>query len=268
MEAKKVVVVSGGFDPLHSGHIEYFEAAKNLGDYLIVALNSNEWLINKKGKFFMPYYERHMIISNLKMVDSVIDFEDDIHGSCINALEKVKLSHPNAEIFFCNGGDRNKENIPETIVKGIKCIFSVGGEAKKNSSSWILKDYKYESEDRIWGKFFNLYFEDNVKIKELIINPNKGISYQRHFKRSELWFVKKGECILKVGVDNNNPDNYKNIKLKVEDYILVKTGTWHQVYNTRNTPCHIIEIQFGEHLNESDIERLSFYEHNEESKKL
>lgn len=268
MEPKKVVVVSGGFDPLHSGHIEYFEAAKNLGDYLIVALNSDEWLINKKGKFFMPYYERHMVISSLKMVDSVIDFEDDIYWSCINALEKVKLAYPNSEILFCNGGDRNKENIAEINVKGIKCIFGVGGENKKNSSSWILKDYKYESEDRIWGKFFNLYFEDNTKIKELIIKPNKGISYQRHFKRSELWFVKKGECILKVGLDNKNPDKYENIMLKTEDYIMVKTGTWHQVYNTSDKPCHIIEIQFGEYLNESDIERLSFYEHNEESEKL
>jgi cytidyltransferase-like protein len=61
----KIIIVSGGFDPLHSGHIEYFKSAKKLGDKLIVALNSDEWLINKKGKFFMPFHERKNIVENL-----------------------------------------------------------------------------------------------------------------------------------------------------------------------------------------------------------
>ncbi|MGB1530755.1 MAG: adenylyltransferase/cytidyltransferase family protein, partial [Gammaproteobacteria bacterium] len=76
------MVVSGGFDPIHSGHIEYFKSAKQLGDHLIVALNSDKWLINKKGKFFMPFHERQTIISNLGIVDEVIDFDDDQEGSC------------------------------------------------------------------------------------------------------------------------------------------------------------------------------------------
>ena len=84
----KIVVVSGGFDPIHSGHIAYFKSAKKLGDKLIVALNSDKWLINKKGKFFMPFEERSTIIKNLAMVDEVIDFEDDGNKQCIeiNAL--------------------------------------------------------------------------------------------------------------------------------------------------------------------------------------
>ena len=73
----KIIVVSGGFDPLHSGHIEYFDSAKKLGDHLIVALNSDEWLINKKGKPFMLFKERKILIENLRMVDEVIDFDDD-----------------------------------------------------------------------------------------------------------------------------------------------------------------------------------------------
>ena len=81
----KIIVVSGGFDPIHSGHIEYLKSAKNIGDKLIVALNSDDWLINKKGKFFMPFSERKTIIENLKFVDEVIDFIDDDIGSCINA---------------------------------------------------------------------------------------------------------------------------------------------------------------------------------------
>ena len=95
-----IVVVSGGFDPIHSGHIAYFNSAKKLGDKLIVALNSDDWLINKKDKFFMPFHERKLIIENLAIVDMVIDFEDDTEGSCVNGLEKVKSMYPNNKITF------------------------------------------------------------------------------------------------------------------------------------------------------------------------
>ena len=140
----KIVVVSGGFDPIHSGHIAYFKSAKKLGDKLIVALNSDKWLINKKGKFFMPFEERSIIIKNLAMVDEVIDFEDDEFGSASHALIKIKESYPNDEIIFCNGGDRTKENIPEMQIEDINFEFGVGGEDKKNSSSWILKNFQYD----------------------------------------------------------------------------------------------------------------------------
>ena len=98
-----IVVVSGGFDPIHSGHLAYFKAAKSLGDYLIVALNSDKWLEKKKTKFFMPFHERESIIKNLVMVNEVISFEDDEQGSCCNALEKIKIDYPNDEIIFANG---------------------------------------------------------------------------------------------------------------------------------------------------------------------
>ena len=92
----KIIVVSGGFDPIHSGHIAYFKSAKKLGEKLIVALNSDEWLINKKGKFFMPFEERRAIVENLSCVDLVIEFEDDELGSAKNALIKIK------EMSFCS----------------------------------------------------------------------------------------------------------------------------------------------------------------------
>ena len=105
----KLIVVSGGFDPIHSGHIAYFKAAKDLGDKLIVALNSDEWLENKKGKYFMPFKERKIILESIYYVDEAISFEDDDLGSCINALEKVKRLYPDADIYFANGGDRTKK---------------------------------------------------------------------------------------------------------------------------------------------------------------
>ena len=151
----KIIIVSGGFDPIHSGHIAYFKAAKELGTKLVVALNSDNWLINKKGKFFMPFEERKLIIENLTSVDSVISFKDDDSGSATNALIKVKEIYPNDDIVFANGGDRNQGNIPEMSVDGIDFIFSVGGDDKKNSSSWILKKWQYYHEERLWGSFYN-----------------------------------------------------------------------------------------------------------------
>jgi cytidyltransferase-like protein len=256
----KIVVVSGGFDPIHSGHIEYFKASKLLGDKLIVAVNSDQWLIDKKGKFFMPFNERSNIISNLGVVDQVIDFEDDEHGSCSHGLEKIKNQYPDDEIIFCNGGDRKKDNIPEMQVKGIFFKFSVGGNDKLNSSSTILKDWEFESEERVWGKFYNLFTDKRLKLKELVVEPGKGMSFQRHFKRSEIWFISKGAC--EVNFSDSSPEKAVLKTLATEEVFHVKVGHWHQIINTFDDPCHIIEIQYGEETNEDDIERLSFYENN------
>lgn len=253
----KIIIVSGGFDPIHSGHIDYFNAARDLGDKLIVALNSDNWLTNKKGKHFMPFEERKAIIENLSPVDSVINFEDDNKGSASNALIKVKKMYPNDDIAFANGGDRNIENIPEMSVSGIEFIFSVGGDDKKNSSSWILKKWQYYHEERLWGSFYNLFEEDQVKVKELIVDPGKGMSFQKHFKRSEIWMVSKGSCVVNYSKDD--PDIKKNIQLNKFDHYLVPVGDWHQITNPFDEPCHLIEIQYGEACIEDDIERTEYY---------
>lgn len=253
----KIIIVSGGFDPIHSGHIAYFKAARDLGDKLIVALNSDDWLVNKKGKYFMPFEERKAIIENLLHVDSVIGFEDDDIGSAINALIKIKETYPSHEIAFANGGDRNQGNIPEMSVKGIEFLFSVGGDDKKNSSSWILKKWQYYCEKRLWGEFYNLFEEEQVKVKELIVDPGKGMSFQKHFKRSEIWMVSKGSCVVNYSEDN--PNNKKNIILNKFDHYLVPLGQWHQITNPYDSPCHLIEIQYGEACVEDDIERTEYY---------
>lgn len=253
----KIVIVSGGFDPIHSGHIAYFKAAKELGDKLVVALNSDEWLIKKKGKFFMPFEERKVIIQNLTSVDYVMDFQDDELGSAKNALTKVKDIYPNDKIIFANGGDRNQGNIPEMSVENVEFKFSVGGDDKKNSSSWILKKWQYYFEERIWGSFYNLFEEDQVKVKELIVDPGKGMSFQKHFKRSEIWMVSKGSCVVNYSKDD--PDIKKNIQLNMFDHYLVPVGDWHQITNPFDEPCHLIEIQYGEACVEDDIERTEYY---------
>ena len=253
----KIVVVSGGFDPIHSGHIAYFKFAKELGEKLIVALNSDEWLINKKGKFFMPFSERKTIIENISCVDLVIDFEDDDLGSATNALVKVKEMYPDDEIIFANGGDRNKENIIEMSVEGIEFLYGVGGDDKKNSSSWILKKWQNYHEERIWGSFYNLFEDDQIIVKELIVAPGKGMSFQRHFKRNEIWLVSKGACMVYYGEDG--PKNKKNIKLNQFDHYLVPVGEWHQITNPYTVTCHLIEIQYGEECTSDDIERAEYY---------
>ena len=253
----KIIIVSGGFDPIHSGHIAYFKSAKSLGDKLVVALNSDQWLINKKGKFFMPFNERKAIIENFADVDKVISFEDDDLGSATNALIKVKEMFPEDDIAFANGGDRNKGNIPEMSVEGIEFIFSVGGDDKKNSSSWILKKWQYYHEDRIWGSFYNLFEGEGVKVKELIVDPGKGMSFQKHFKRHEIWLVSQGSCVVNYSKDS--PENRENVTLNKFDKYIVPLGEWHQITNPFNETCRIIEIQYGEEVVEDDIERIDYY---------
>jgi len=254
----KIAVISGGFDPLHSGHLSYIESASLLGDKLIVCLNSDNWLIKKKSKFFMPFSERQLILKALKFVDEVIEFEDDHQGSCINGLIDIKRKYPNDQIIFCNGGDRSKDNIPEMAIQGIDFKFSIGGDDKINSSSWILKEWNLESEDRIWGKFFNLHHDDNVKVKELIVYPKKEMSFQRHFFRNEIWLVSKGSCTVRFS--EKKPINSEEIKLNQHDYLIVNKENWHQIINPNDIPCHIVEIQYGEKTEESDIERFGYFD--------
>ncbi len=256
----KISVVSGGFDPIHSGHISYLKAAKKIGDYLIVALNSDQWLKNKKKKVFMSFEERKDILENIECVDEVITFEDDEQGSCINALENIKKKYSSDKIIFCNGGDRNQNNIPEMAVDGVSFKFGIGGDDKRNSSSLILKNWKFESEDRIWGSFYNLFDSKDVKVKELVIKPKKGMSFQRHKERNEIWLISKGSC--KVLYSKDNPESTIKKTLKKFDSFHISIGNWHQIFNPFEKDCHIIEIQYGKSVTEDDIERLHYYKDN------
>jgi cytidyltransferase-like protein len=244
----KITICTGGFDPLHEGHLSYLKAAKKLGDYLIVGVNSNEWIMDKKGKTFMSESERVNIVKHLEMVDEVriVPMADD--KSCCSLIEDVKRDYPHNDIVFCNGGDRTSENIPEMSVSGVEFEFGVGGEDKLNSSSWLIRNAASEDfETRQWGRFYNYFVDSEVKVKELIVEPGKSLSYQRHQLRSELWFVSKGECTVRR-------EGY-SVNLRKHDTHQIQKREWHQLINNSKKPCHIIEIQYGEETREDDIER-------------
>ena len=123
------VLVTGGFDPLHSGHIAYFNSARELGHKLVVGLNSDAWLQRKKNQAFMPWHERATIVSALHTVDRVINFDDD-DNTAIDAIRKTKELFPNHSIVFANGGDRTKDNVPEMVFDDVEFVFGIGGENK------------------------------------------------------------------------------------------------------------------------------------------
>ena len=127
------ILVTGGFDPIHSGHIAYLESAAQEGTQLVVGVNSDEWLTRKKGRSFMPWSERAAIISALTCVNDVMSF-DDSDDSAIDAIRRTKAKYPNDQIVFANGGDRTKENIPEMVFEDVDFIFGVGGEDKYTRS--------------------------------------------------------------------------------------------------------------------------------------
>jgi len=151
---RSIIVVTGGFDPLHSGHVSYLTAAMRTSAMVVVGLNSDDWLIRKKGQYFLPFEERKAILTSMYAVGAVIGF-DDTDDTAKDAIRKVRELCPENEIIFGNGGDRTSENSPEMEIddKNLKFEFGLGGEDKKNSSSWILEEWKFPKTARPWGYY-------------------------------------------------------------------------------------------------------------------
>ena len=134
MKSKKVVAISGGFDPVHVGHVRMIAAAARMGDVIIIA-NSDNWLMRKKGYVFMNYDERQEILYNFKGVIDVVEAQDDDDSVC-KTLERVKPD------IFANGGDRKSDNVPEVALcdkLGIELRWNVGGEKIQSSSELVAK---------------------------------------------------------------------------------------------------------------------------------
>lgn len=250
--SKKIVLTTGGFDPLHSGHLAYFRESKKLGDRLIVGINSDAWLRRKKGRSFMPWAERAAIVGSLAMVDEVIEFDDSDDSAC-DACRQIKSRYRDDTVIFANGGDRTAKNIPEMDVAGIMFAFGIGGTHKANSSSWILDEWKAPKTERPWGYYRVLHEVPGTKVKELTVMPGQKLSMQRHASRSEYWHVSDGTCVVNAQL----PGGYvlPPRVLEKHDSYCIPAGEWHQLVNLSDNPCRIVEIQYGDSCDESDIER-------------
>jgi D-beta-D-heptose 7-phosphate kinase/D-beta-D-heptose 1-phosphate adenosyltransferase len=250
---KTIVVVSGGFDPVHSGHIKLIKQARLLGDMLIVGINSDEWLARKKGRAFMPWQERLSVLNNLKPVDEVYTFDDE-DGTACHLLQQVRAHYPNDKIVFANGGDRTPDNIPEMSIPGVEFAFGVGGADKANSSSWILQEWKAPKTERSWGNYRVLHEHNTqVKVKELTVDPGQRLSMQRHLDRAEHWFVVEGTAT--VYTINRKSDEELLGEFTTHQHIHVDRHEWHQLCNLTDLPLRVIEIQYGPNCIEEDIER-------------
>jgi D-beta-D-heptose 7-phosphate kinase/D-beta-D-heptose 1-phosphate adenosyltransferase len=146
---KTIVAVSGGFDPLHSGHTRLFEAAQKLGDELVVILNNDHWLEKKKGFVFMNEKERTEVIKALRAVDRVVLTSHKKNPKDMSVCKELRKIRPH---IFANGGDRTKKDAkkknsslnPEAALceeLGIALAFNVGRGGKVQSSSWLLSRY-------------------------------------------------------------------------------------------------------------------------------
>jgi len=140
VRAKTLVAVSGGFDPVHIGHVRMFQEAKALGDELVVILNNDHWLRFKKGFVFMPQAERKEIIEAFACVDRVVLTKHKKGTTDMSVCEALRSIRPS---IFANGGDRKLGNIPEVpVCREIGCamVFNVGRGGKVQSSSDLVRE--------------------------------------------------------------------------------------------------------------------------------
>ena len=145
---KSIIVLSGGFDPVHKGHIRMFREAANLGAIVIVGLNSDEWLTRKKGKPFMEFHERAEILQSCKFINQVWSMED-FDDTAKDIIVKVCKMYNNEDfnIYFANGGDRGKGNVPELDTcknLNVTMLWGIGG-GKIQSSSDLTSNWEIEN---------------------------------------------------------------------------------------------------------------------------
>jgi len=227
----KVVAVSGYFDPIHEGHIEYFRLARNLGDRLVVILNNDEQVIMKKGKAFMPEAGRRAVIEALEMVDEVVVSVDKDASVC-ESLRKVGPD------IFANGGDRFVDEVPEAAVceeLGIEIIDGLG--KKIQSSSGLVRESKKSCVERFWGRFVSIEKGDGYQVKRLTLDVGKRISLQRHLHRSEHWVVVSG--VARVTLDDDE------IILKKNESVYVPLGAVHRLENCGRYRLRLLRFKMG-----------------------
>ncbi len=229
-----------------------FEEAKKLGDKLIVIVNNDNWLRNKKGFVFMPESERVELISYMRYVDEVVLTDHQPDDTDMTVCRSLAALRPNV---FANGGDRGATNTPESDLcaeLGIEMTYNVGQGGKIQSSSWMIKDAAeaLKKNERPWGFFHNHHSLPGVHLKTLHVNPDSRLSLQRHKYRNETWVLVSGDAQAVVGTD---VDDLVTHELEVSKPFDVPVGTIHRLASRQGGV--LVEISYGK-FDEEDIERF------------
>lgn len=246
------VAVSGGFDPIHIGHVRMFEEARALGDKLVVILNNDNWLLEKKGFAFMPARERAEIIGSFPFVDKVVltdHKKGDRDMSVSRSLARVKPA------IFANGGDRKSlKDIPEGAVckkYGIKMVFNVGKGGKVQSSSWMIDAARKPASRSVrpWGEYFSWDSGSGWNLKTLYIKPRKRLSLQYHHNREEWWLLVSGDASATIqdGVGEHT------VPLRKGEVFRVFKRQVHRLSSRKGGV--LVEVAYGK-FDEADIVRL------------
>ena len=262
------VMVSGGFDPIHIGHVRMFDAAKKLGSKLMVVINNDNWIRTKKGFVFMDQKERAEIIASFPSVDRVVltsHKPQDPDRSVVRELKKLKPD------IFANGGDRdikdaknkNSSLNPEQqycTEHGIKMAFNVGAGGKVQSSSWMIRDASrnFVRSVRPWGEFYGWDAGGEWKLKTLYIHPGKRLSLQYHHHRREHWMLVEGDATATLGEVGGKT---QRLAMKKGEPVYVDVKAVHRLESKKGGV--VVEIAFG-NFDENDIVRIDddFGRHN------
>lgn len=220
-----------------------FEEAKKLGDYLIVILNGDSWLMRKKGFVFMPAVHRAAIIGALGCVDEVY-IHDSEEEDVVGALDRLNVD------IFANGGDRKADNTPEVRYcdnKGIQLAFNVGGEKIESSSEMVARVCaQVEVEEKPWGNFALHDEDDTWALKTLEVYPGEMTSLQKHDKRTEHWMLVQGSATISTGE--------MEWPLKLFECVRIAQGAAHRLIGGPEGAI-VVEIIEGDY-DEEDITRL------------
>ena len=243
MSKNDCVIISGGFDPIHIGHLRMIQESSKLASRLIVIVNSDKFLIEKKGYAFMPIQERIEIIMGFSEVYKAVESIDDDLTVC-KTLERL-AAEENIKCF-ANGGDRkNEADIPETKIckkYNIDMEFNVGGGKIQSSSSLVSGEI-----DKPWGSYRTFEKGEGYLLKRITVLPDQLLSLQAHKHRAEHWFVVEGEATIECDGETKTVEQYESF--------FIPLGSKHRLSNLSRNLLKVVEVQIGDTLSEEDIIR-------------